>query len=89
MDALRRLAGLLDEKRNLSPGDFQRAAADLDESLHVAYRKAHSLKAMWDEMEEIPQKQRQMYDRLGRILGLLDKPMAEAYQLYMELRRYR
>jgi len=80
---------MIDEsKRNYSLTDFQVAAVEVDDAIKEAFRKGHVLKAMWDTFEEIPTKQKPLYDRLMKILGMLDKPGQEAYQLRMELRRY-
>ena len=86
---IERLNRLLGEAKRSSLSDFQRAAIDVDEAIKEAYRKAHHLKAMWDEFEEIPPKQQKMYDRLMGLIGKLDKPGQDAHQLRMDLRRYK
>ena len=76
-------------KKNYSLPDFQRAAKEADKAVTDAYLSAHSLKAMWDTFEEIPPKQRRIYDNNMKVISLLGKARDESYQDYMDLKRYR
>jgi hypothetical protein len=87
---LERLKGQLKRaKKNYSLTDFHRAAIDTDEAISKAYLKSVSLKSMWDTFEEIPPKQRRMYDDNMKVMSLLRKAGDEAYQTRMTLKRYR
>jgi hypothetical protein len=76
-------------KKNYSLSNFHRAAIDTDEAISEAYLKAVSLKQMWDTFEEIPPKQRRMYDDNMKVMNLLRKAGEEAYQTRMTLSKYR
>lgn len=76
-------------KKNYSLPDFQRAAKEADKAVTDAYLSAHSLKAMWDTFEEIPPKQRRIYDNNMKVISLLGKARDESYQDYMDLKRFR
>lgn len=76
-------------KKNYSLMDFHRAAIDTDGAISEAYLKAVSLKQMWDTFEEIPPKQRRMYDDNMKVMDLLRKAGDEAYQTRMTLNKYR
>ena len=79
----------LSAKKVYSLPDFQRAAKEADKAVTDAYLSAHSLKAMWDTFEEIPPKQRKIYDNNMKVISLLGKARDESYQSYMDLKRYR
>lgn len=76
-------------KKNYSLTDFHRAAIDTDEAISKAYLESVSLKSMWDTFEEIPPKQRRMYDDNMKVMSLLRKAGDEAYQTRMTLKKYR
>ena len=76
-------------KKHYSLGDFQRAGKEADKVVTDAYLSAHSLKAMWDTFEEIPPKQRDLYDANMKVISLLGKARDESYQNYMSLKKYR
>jgi hypothetical protein len=84
-----RVAAMYAAKKNYSLTDFLRAAIDADEAISKAYLEAVSLKSMWDTFEEIPPKQRRMYDDNMKVMNLLRKAGEEAYQTRMTLKRYR
>lgn len=69
--------------------DFQRESANLTRAVGEAVNQAIKLKGMWDRFEEIPTKQKKMYDRTGKVMIKLGEIKNEAGQTQMELKKYK
>lgn len=62
-------------------GSQWHAPAQADEALGESYRKLLSFKAMFDDMEEIPNSLEKVYNQIGKALDLVGKARQETTQL--------
>jgi len=78
-----------EEGRVNTPAHFQVASSEVNKKIGEAYNSALKLKGMFDQMEEIPNTLRKIYNRNMKAMDLLRKAKDEAYQSQMEFRRIR
>ena len=76
---------LLEAKQGDTPGDFAKAAADVENILAEAYQKAHRLKAMFDQMEEVPNSLKGIYDANAKLALEIGAAKQKAYNTRMQL----
>ena len=74
-------------ERVVTASDVRGGAARITEALGLAYNAVISFKGDLDTMEEIPNSLREIYTRTGKMIDLIVKAKAVAYQSEMELRR--
>jgi len=79
----------IEEGRVNTLAHFQVTSSEVTRKIGEAYMRAHKLKAMFDQMEEIPNTFHKIYDRNLKAIDLISKAKDEAYQSQMELRRIR
>ncbi len=77
------------KKKIVTLASFQRQSDEIGNALQKAHLLAIHLKLMWDDFDELPPKQKPLYDSNLKTIDHIIKAQKTAYNVKMKLRHYK